>query len=230
MKYGAHRSMIRINDPDNLVNPLILEGEAVRLLNPEMAMAREITRIISTPVAEGVEVFAKGKVELLKLMVTSKAQIKGHSLKDIELPASWIFIGHIGRDGFRIPAGDTVLDLGCGAGMDAILAARCVGPGGKIIGVDMVEEMVLKGKKNVEALGLRNVCFHCADAENIPVGDGSVDVLISNGVFNLCFDKPRVVAEMYRVLRMGGCVQMADILLEKDLPPEEVARKGTWSD
>lgn len=130
----------------------------------------------------------------------------------------------------KFEAGDTVLDLGCGAGMDSILAARRVGPSGKIIGVDMVEEMVLKARKNVGAVGLSNVDLHCADAEKLPVGDESVDVLISNGVFNLCLDKSRVIAEMSRVLRIGGRVQMADILLEKDLSPEELARKGTWSD
>ena len=130
----------------------------------------------------------------------------------------------------KLQAGDTVLDLGCGAGMDSILTARRVGPSGKVIGVDMIQEMVLKARKNVEAVGLTNIDLRCAEAENLPVDDESVDVLISNGMFNLCIDKTSVVKEISRVLRLGGRIQMADILLEEDLSPEELKRKGTWSD
>jgi len=126
--------------------------------------------------------------------------------------------------------GQTVLDLGSGAGLDSILAAGKVGPAGKVIGVDFAAEMIEKAKRNAEAVGLSNAEFRQGEADALPVEDGSVDVLISNGVFNLCPDKPKVLAEARRALRPGGRLQMADILLEDGVTPEEVAKKGTWSD
>ncbi len=126
--------------------------------------------------------------------------------------------------------GQSVLDLGCGAGMDSILAARRVGPTGKVIGVDMVEEMLDKARRNAAAVGLSNTDFRAGHADALPVPVASVDVIITNGVLNLCVDKPKVVAELFRVLRPGGRLQMADILLEPHVTPEELAGKGTWSD
>jgi arsenite methyltransferase len=126
--------------------------------------------------------------------------------------------------------GQTVLDLGSGPGLDSVLAARRVGPTGKVYGVDMCQEMVEKARRNARLLGLNNVEFVDAGIEKLPLPDGSVDVVISNGVFNLCPDKPAVLAEAFRVLRAGGRLQMADILLEEGVTPEEVARKGSWSD
>ena len=130
----------------------------------------------------------------------------------------------------ELQAGDTVLDLGCGAGMDSILAARRVGPTGRVVGVDMTEAMVEKAKANAEAAGVTNVEFHHGEADRLPLADGSVDVVISNGVFNLCLDKPKVLAEVFRVLRPGGRIQMADILLDDGVTPKQVESKGTWSD
>jgi SAM-dependent methyltransferase len=126
--------------------------------------------------------------------------------------------------------GDNVLDLGCGAGMDSNLAARRVKQSGRVIGVDMTEEMIQKARTNAVAAGVTNPEFHQADADALPVRDGVVDVVISNGVFNLCLDKPKVLAEVFRVLKPGGRIQMADILLEDGVTAEEVARKGAWSD
>jgi SAM-dependent methyltransferase len=130
----------------------------------------------------------------------------------------------------ELRAGQTVLDLGCGAGLDCILAARKVGPSGKVIGVDFAIEMVQKAMRNVEIAGVTNAEFRQGEADALPVVGGSVDLIISNGVFNLCLDKPRMQAEAFRVLRPGGHIQMADILLEDGVTPEEVARKGAWSD
>jgi arsenite methyltransferase len=126
--------------------------------------------------------------------------------------------------------GDVVLDLGCGAGMDSILAARRVGPTGRVIGVDSTEPMVEKAKANAVVAGVGNAEFRHAEADRLPLGDGSVDVVISNGVFNLCLDKPKVLDEVFRVLRPEGRLQMADILLDDGVTPEQVERKGAWSD
>jgi SAM-dependent methyltransferase len=126
--------------------------------------------------------------------------------------------------------GQAVLDLGSGPGVDSLLAARRVEPTGKVVGVDLCPEMVEKARRNAGLLGLRNVEFVQAGIEKVPLPDGSVDVVISNGVFNLCPDKPGVLAKAFRVLRPGGRLQMADILLHNDVAPEEVAQKGEWSD
>jgi ubiquinone/menaquinone biosynthesis C-methylase UbiE len=120
--------------------------------------------------------------------------------------------------------------MGSGAGVDSILAARKVGPSRRVIGVDMTEEMVKKASDNAVAAGVTNAEFHTGKADRLPAGDGTVDVVISNGVFNLCLDKPKVLAEVFRVLRPGGRVQMADILLEDRVTPDQVEKKGSWSD
>jgi arsenite methyltransferase len=130
----------------------------------------------------------------------------------------------------ELKPGQIVLDIGCGAGLDSLLAARQVQPHGKAIGVDMVEEMLAKGGQSAKALGLDNLDFRLGRADALPVATESVDVIITNGVFNLCLDKPKVVTEMFRVLQPGGRLQMADILLEEHVTPEQLAGMGTWSD
>lgn len=126
--------------------------------------------------------------------------------------------------------GQTVLDLGSGSGMDSLLTARRVGPSGKVVGVDLCPEMAEKARHNAFLLGLPNVEFVEAGVEKVPLPDGSVDMVVSNGVLNLCPDKPAVLREACRVLRPGGRLQMADILLHEDVTPEQVARLGEWSD
>lgn len=130
----------------------------------------------------------------------------------------------------KIAPGQTALDLGSGAGMDSILAARSVGPSGKVIGVDVTEAMLDKARRNASSLGVVNVEFRRAEADALPVSEGSVDVVISNGVLNLCLDKPKVLAEVFRALKPGGRLQMADILLDDAVTPQEVEQKGEWSD
>jgi len=126
--------------------------------------------------------------------------------------------------------GQTVLDLGCGAGFDLLLAAKRVGASGKVIGVDMTFEMIAKARSAAESLGVMNIELLRGEIEALPLADSSVDLVISNGVFNLCPDKPRVLREVFWVLKPGRRLQMADILLEPQVTPEEVASKGSWSD
>jgi SAM-dependent methyltransferase len=122
-----------------------------------------------------------------------------------------------------LEAGATVLDMGCGAGTDCLLAAMQVGPSGRAIGVDMTEPMVARARAGAEMVGLKNVDVRLGDATAMPVNDESVDVLISNGVFNLVPDKDRALAEMFRVIRPGGRLQIADIVLGVEL--DEAARR-----
>jgi len=113
--------------------------------------------------------------------------------------------------------GETVLDLGSGGGIDCFLAARRVGPEGRVIGVDMTEEMISLARENAEKSGLNNVEFRLGEIEKLPLEDNSVDVAISNCVINLSTDKERVLCEVYRVLKPGGRLMVSDIVLDGEL-------------
>ena len=128
-----------------------------------------------------------------------------------------------------VPEGATVLDLGCGAGFDTLLAARQVGPAGRVIAVDMTESMLSKTRAGAEALGLTNVDARVGYAEDLPVEDGEVDIVISNGVINLTPDKVATMTEISRVLRPDGRIQIADIVVHLEVPQDAKDDIDLWS-
>jgi ubiquinone/menaquinone biosynthesis C-methylase UbiE len=128
-----------------------------------------------------------------------------------------------------IHAGETVLDVGSGSGFDCIVAGQAVGPAGKVIGVDMTEAMVQKARATARVMGLAQVEFRQGFVEELPVADASVDVATSNGVINLCPDKYRVFAEIFRTLKPGGRLYLADVVLHKPVPDAAKANVDLWT-
>ncbi|MCW4000559.1 MAG: arsenite methyltransferase [Candidatus Bathyarchaeota archaeon] len=122
--------------------------------------------------------------------------------------------------------GDVVLDLGSGAGFDCFLASRKVGEAGRVIGLDMTEAMVVKARRLAKQHGYGNVEFRLGDIENMPLEDGSIDVIISNCVINLAPDKAKVFSEAHRVLRSGGRMYVSDIVLLGQLSDEQLEDEG----
>jgi SAM-dependent methyltransferase len=138
-------------------------------------------------------------------------------------------VGNPVRYAFLQP-GEVVLDIGSGGGIDTILAARHVGPSGKAIGLDVVEAMIERARANVSEAGVDGWTeFLLGEMEQIPLPDGSVDVVISNGVLNLSARKSRALAEIFRVLKAGGRISMADLTVEGDLPPEIANDQSAWA-
>lgn len=129
----------------------------------------------------------------------------------------------------RLRPGETVLDLGCGAGFDLLQAALQVGPSGRVIGIDMTPAMREKARAGARTLGLSNVEAREGYLEELPVEDASVDVVISNGVLNLTPDKEAVMREVYRVLKPGGRFQVGDIVVHIDVPQEAKDDVELWS-
>jgi len=128
----------------------------------------------------------------------------------------------------RIQPGETVLDLGSGAGLDAIIASWLVGPTGKVIGVDLNPSMCLKAQAHAAATGITMEC-HEGRMEDIPVPDASVDVVISNGVINLSFRKRRVIRELFRVLKPAGRISITDIVSARQLSQSIVNDPKLWA-
>jgi ubiquinone/menaquinone biosynthesis C-methylase UbiE len=125
--------------------------------------------------------------------------------------------------------GERVVDVGSGAGFDSFVAAGQVGRDGRVVGIDMTDEMLAKSRRTAEELGLEHVEFRKGLAEELPVPDGWADVAISNGVFNLCADKGAVFAEVRRVLRPGGSLQFADIANGRPVPVAAMRDIDLWT-
>lgn len=145
-----------------------------------------------------------------------------------EVTSSFAGVGNPHAIG-RIPVGATVVDIGCGAGMDLLLAAQRTGPSGRAIGVDMTEAMRRRASQGAAMSGLAHVEVRDGDATRLPVDDRSVDVVISNGVLNLVPDKEGAIAEIARVLKPGGRVQVADIIIGELLSDSALRDIDLWT-
>lgn len=127
-----------------------------------------------------------------------------------------------------IRPGENVVDVGSGGGIDSLVAAWMTGPSGRVVGIDMTPEMLARARGSAEAVGAGNIEFREGHAETLAIEDGWADVVISNGVVNLCPDKLQVFREMYRVLKPGGRVQLADILVQKAVPESAKRDIDLW--
>ena len=130
----------------------------------------------------------------------------------------------------EIVSGETVLDAGCGAGADACVAALLVGNTGKVIGVDCTPAMINKAQNNAQLADLDNTEFYVTDINNLPIADGTVDVVISNGAINLSENKEKVFQELYRVLKSGGRLQIADMIRDSDIFSSADFDSESWAD
>jgi len=128
----------------------------------------------------------------------------------------------------QIPIGATVLDLGCGAGLDSLLAAQQVGAAGKVVGVDFSADMVQRAQENADAMGATNLRCVRGDAERLPLADHCIDSTLINGIFNLNPGRTAIFSELARVVRPGGAVYAAEIVLRHPLAPDIVAQETNW--
>lgn len=129
----------------------------------------------------------------------------------------------------RLEAGERVVDAGSGAGFDCFIAAKQVGATGRVVGVDMLDEMLMRSRAAAKTMGLGNVEFREGLLEQMPIEDGWADVVTSNGVINLCADKKHVFKEIWRVLRPGGHLQFADIANGKPVPESAIRNIDLWT-
>ncbi len=129
----------------------------------------------------------------------------------------------------EIKEGECVLDIGCGSGVDTMIAAKMVGPTGRVVGIDMSSEMVDRARQNLNLTNLENVSFQESSAENLPFPAQDFDVVISSGVFNLIPDKLKALKEVFRIMKPGGRLMMADQVLTGHLPQDVKTRVDNWA-
>jgi SAM-dependent methyltransferase len=166
-------------------------------------------------------------------LVIEQAKSAGYTIEDLKsIPEDAIFGLGCGNPTAlaELKEGETVLDLGSGGGIDVFLAANKVGRTGKVIGIDMTEEMVKNANKNAHEGNYQNVEFKLGEIENLPIDDNSIDVIISNCVINLALDKLVAYKEAFRVLKMGGRILVSDIVTEEELPEDIRKSFKAWSE
>lgn len=179
----------------------------------EDAVRFKYSEVATTP--EGIFNFPVGKSFALKV---------GYPKEVLDnLPQSVVesFTGANNPQPFvHLKEGEVILDLGCGAGLDLYFYAKAVGIKGKVYGLDISEEMVNKTKDNMENLGIKNIEIKCGVSDDIPFDDNSVDIVASNGIYNLSPDKEAVMKEVFRILKPGGRTVFSEIVLKESLPDE----------
>lgn len=197
----------------------ILSTQDLMLSTDEEADIKEVVRERYARIAEEVA------DETVEADHVEASQQMGYSEEDISVaPDANLGLGCGNPAGLgSIVEGETVLDMGCGAGIDTFIAAKRVGESGRVIGIDMTEDMILLARENAETYDFENVEFRWGDIENMPVETGSIDVVLSNCVINLAPDKPSAFREAYRVLKPQGRVYISDIILTGELSEEQKA-------
>ncbi len=187
----------------------------------EESIRQKFIKVASTP--EGQFQYPTGRAGL-EALAYDKEKIQ--KLPD-EAITSYCGVGNPFTLG-PIQKGEAVLDIGCGAGADTLIAAGMVGPEGKVVGIDMIPEMLKCAKENLQRTDFKNITFMEASAEKLPFPNEDFDVVISNGVFNLIPGKVKALSEVYRVLKPGGRMMIADQILTGELPEDTKARVESW--